>query len=257
MTTGLLLLHAFPLDADMWDPQVEALSSRLPVVAVNLPGFGGAAMAPGEPAGWMDRAADVADAALGGTGIDRVVVCGLSMGGYVAFAYWRRHRERVAGLILANTRSGADDDAGKQRRRDLATRLRAEGNGFLADSPPPLLSEGAPAELLDRVKAMIRRQPAEAIAAASLAMAERPDSTPDLAKVEVPTLVITSSGDRLIPADASKPTAEQVKGAQLEVIDGAGHLSNLEAPEEFNRAVAAHLARCGVEGAGTGSRGHG
>ncbi len=256
MTTGLLLLHAFPLDADMWDPQVEALSSLGPVIPVNLPGFGGAAPAPGQPAGWMDAAADHADAALGGTGVDRVVVCGLSMGGYVALAYWRRHRERVAGLILANTKATADDDAAKQRRQDLAARLRSDGHGFLVESPPPLLSEGAPQEVRDRVKTLIKRQSAEAIATASLAMAERPDSVADLAGIDVPTLVITSSGDTLIPPDASSPMAEQIPGARLEVIQGAGHLTNLEAPEEFNRIVAEHLARCGMEGGDTATRGH-
>ena len=114
MTTGLLLLHAFPLDAQMWSEQVTA-TSGVPVVAVNLPGFGGAPSA--DPAGWMDTAADHADAAIVAAGIDRVIVCGLSMGGYVAFAYLRRHGAKVAGLILANTRADADDAAAKERRQ--------------------------------------------------------------------------------------------------------------------------------------------
>lgn len=256
MTTGLLLLHAFPLDADMWDDQVAGLPD-IPVVAVNLPGFGGAAPVTGATSGWMDLAADHANAALQGSGIDRVVVCGLSMGGYVALAYWRRHRERVAGLVLANTKATPDDEAAKQRRRDLATRLRGEGHGFLVESPPPLLSDSAPSELQERVRTLIRRQSAEAIATASLAMADRVDSVPDLAGIDVPTLVITSSADTLIPPDASTPMAEQIPGARLEVIEGAGHLSNLERPEEFNRLLAEHLARCGVEGGETATRGHG
>ena len=234
MTLGLLLLHAFPLDADMWDGQVQALSPTLPVVPVNLPGFGGAPLM--EPEHWMDEAADFANAALGGTGIDRVIVCGLSMGGYVALSYLRRHGDRVAGLILANTRADADDEAAQQRRRDLAARLRSEGN-VLADSPPPLLSEHAPAEVLERVKAIIRRQTPEAIARAALAMAHRADSTGDLAGITVPTLVITSSADTLISPDLSRAIANAVPDARIEVIDGAGHLSNLEAPEEFNRRV--------------------
>lgn len=254
MTTGLLLLHAFPLDADMWDDQVAGLT-EFPVVAVNLPGFGGAAPVTGAPSTWMDQAADHANAALAGTGIDRVVVCGLSMGGYVALAYWRRHRARVAGLALANTKATPDDAEAKQRRRDLATRLRSEGHGFLVESPPPLLSDAAPAEVRERVQTLIRRQSAEAIATASLAMAERADSVPDLAGIDVPTLIITSSADTLIPPEASKPMAEQVPGAHLEVIEGAGHLSNLERPQEFNRLLAEHLARCGADG-DTATRGH-
>ncbi|MCK9495751.1 MAG: alpha/beta hydrolase [Dehalococcoidia bacterium] len=236
MTLGLLALHAFPLDSDMWDGQVGALS--VPVVPVDLPGFGQAAMY--EPDGWMDEAADHADAALGGTGIDRVVVCGLSMGGYVALAYVRRHRDKVAGLILANTRADADDDAAKERRRGLAERLRSEGN-FLADSPPPLLSDNAPSEVRERVSEIIRRQDPEAIARASLAMAARADSTGDLAGIDVPTLVITSSADTLISPDLSKQMADAVPGARLETIEGAGHLSNMEAPEQFNEIVESFL----------------
>jgi 3-oxoadipate enol-lactonase len=244
MTDGLLLLHAFPLDASMWAPQLAGFTGKVSVVAPNFPGFGGAP--PVDDVLHMDAAADLAADAVSKAGIQRVVVCGLSMGGYMALAFWRRHRDQVAGMVLANTRAGADDEAGKERRRALAERLRAEGNQFLAESPPPLLSEHAPPDLWNRVKENIRAQPAEAIAAASLGMAERPDSTGDLAGIDVPTLVITSTGDTLIPPEATTPMAEQIPGAGLEVIDGAGHLSNLEAPEEFNRLLREHLARCGV-----------
>jgi len=241
MTDGLLLLHAFPLDASMWEPQIAALRNEVTVVAPNFPGFGGAPLSGSVLT--MDQAAEEAAAALADAGIDRAVVCGLSMGGYVAFAFWRRHSDRVAGLVLANTKSGADDEAGRERRRALAERLRTEGNAFLVDAPPPLLSSDAQAELWERVKRVIAEQPAEAIAAASLGMAERPDSTGDLAGITVPTLVITSTGDTLIPPEATSPMADQIPGAHLDVIDGAGHLSNLEAPDVFNKVVRAHLVR--------------
>ncbi|MCA9851056.1 MAG: alpha/beta fold hydrolase, partial [Dehalococcoidia bacterium] len=153
-----------------------------------------------------------------------------------ALAYLRRHREKVAGIILANTRADADDDAAKERRQGLADRLRSEGN-FLADSPPPLLSDGASQELRDRVSTIIRRQEAEAIARASLAMAGRADSRGDLGGIDVPALVITSSADTLISPDLSKEMADAIPGARLETIDGAGHLSNLEAPEAFDALV--------------------
>ena len=133
-------------------------------------------------------------------GLDRFVVCGLSMGGYVTFELWRQARDRIAGLVLANTRAGADTPEAAGGRRDLAERLRKEGN-VLAANPPPLLAEDAPEELQQRVKGWIADQSAEAIAAAALGMAERPDSTADLAGIDVPTLVITADGDRLIPAD--------------------------------------------------------
>jgi 3-oxoadipate enol-lactonase len=246
MTDGIVLLHAFPLDATMWDPQFAALRPEMPVIAPNAPGFGGAPVM--TPAMHMDAAADRAADEAAHAGFNRVVLVGLSMGGYVALAFWRRYRERVVGLVLANTKAGADDEAGKERRRALAERLRAEGNGFMVENPPPLLSTEASSELWDLVKGTIRAQPAEAIAAASLGMAERPDSTPDLSGIDVPTLVITSSADTLIPAEATTPMARQIPGARLEVIDGAGHLSNLEAPDLFNELLREHARAIGLGG---------
>lgn len=238
---GVLLIHAFPLDASMWEPQRQAFAAETKVVAVNLPGFGGAASA-GEVM-TMSAAADVAAAAARDAGLARALVVGLSMGGYVALALWRQHPGLVAGFVFANTKAEADDEAGKERRRQLAARLRAEGNGFMVASPPPLLSEQPPPGLLDQVKGIIAKQPAASIAAAALGMAERPDSTPDLASITVPTLVITSSKDTLIPADATKPLADGIKGAKYEVLDGAGHLSNLEAADAFNELLREHLKR--------------
>jgi pimeloyl-ACP methyl ester carboxylesterase len=239
MTEGMLLLHGWPLDASMWEPQINALGGGLRVAAPNHPGFGGSPLS--ERTLTMDAAADAAADAASREGLHRVVLCGISLGGYVAFAFWRRHRDRVSGLVLANTRAVADDEEGKQRRLALAERLRTEGN-VLVDTPPPLLSEGASEELWGRVKGIIASQPAEAIAAASAGMAERPDSTGDLGGIDVPTLVITSTGDTLIPPDATKAMGEQIPGARVEVIDGAGHLSNLEAPAEFNRLLQEHMS---------------
>ena len=123
MTDGLLLLHAFPLDASMWAPQV-ALDEAVPIVAPNAPGFGGASLS--SDVSTMEEIADRAANELGAAGIDRAVVVGLSMGGYAAFSFWRRYRDRVVGMVLANTRSGADDEAGRERRKALADRLTAE-----------------------------------------------------------------------------------------------------------------------------------
>jgi 3-oxoadipate enol-lactonase len=167
------------------------------------------------------------------------------MGGYVAFELWRRARDRVAALILANTRAGADTRDGAAARRALAERLGAEGNGFLVEDPPPLLSDGASEELRSLVRGMIADQPAASIAAAALGMAGRPDSTADLPGIDVPTLVVTSTADRLIPPEASAPIADQIPGAELAVIQDAGHLSNLEAPERFTELLGGFLARVG------------
>jgi 3-oxoadipate enol-lactonase len=163
----------------------------------------------------------------------------------VTFELWRQARDRIAGLVLANTRAGADTPEAAGGRRDLAERLRKEGN-VLATNPPPLLAEDAPEELQQRVKGWISDQSAEAIAAAALGMAERPDSTADLAGIDVPTLVITADGDRLIPADLTTPMAEAISGARLEVLRGAGHLTNVEAPDRFTALLREHVAACGI-----------
>jgi 3-oxoadipate enol-lactonase len=239
MSDGVLLIHAFPVDARMWERQI--LGSG--VIAPDLPGFGSAPSAGDTMT--MSSAATSCLAAVDEAHFDRVVVCGLSMGGYVALELWRQAPDRFAGLILANTRSGADTAEAAEGRRTLAERLRTEGN-VLADAPPPLLSEDADPGLQDRVTGWIRDQSPDAIAAAALGMAERPDSTGDLPGITVPTLVITSDGDRLIPADATVPMAEQIPGARLEVLPGVGHLTCVEAPERFSDLLREHVEASGV-----------
>ncbi|MEX1047725.1 MAG: alpha/beta fold hydrolase [Actinomycetota bacterium] len=242
MSDGLVLIHAFPVDARMWQSQ---LGLGVPLIAPNMPGFGGS-----PPAGevmTMESGARRCIEEMDAAAINRAVVCGLSLGGYVAFELLRQHRHRIAGLVLANTRAEEDDEPGKERRRRLAARLLEEGSAFLVADPPPLLSEGAPAELWEEVRGKIADQPPEVIAAASLGMAGRPDSRADLHGIEVPTLVVTSTGDTLIPSAVSAPMAEAIPGAHLEVLEDAGHLSNLEAPEEFNRVLRVHLKRCGMK----------
>lgn len=246
MTDGLLLLHAFPLDARMWEPQLSAFSPVVPVLAPHLPGFGGTPRT--EPVMTMAVAANRVIGEVDDAGLDRVLVCGLSLGGYVAFELWRRAPERFAGIVLANTRSGADTEEGAANRRALADRLRREGNAFLVENPPPLLSDQATEEVRTSVRHMIADQPAESIAAASLGMAERPDSTPELAGITVPALVITSDADTLIRPEASSPMASQIPGAELFVVHGAGHLSNLEQPDAFNDVLERHAEACGILG---------
>jgi pimeloyl-ACP methyl ester carboxylesterase len=243
MTDGLLLVHAFPLDSRMWKDQVEAFQG-VSIVAVDLPGFGGSPLAGDLMT--MQAGAQRCVEALSQAGIDRAVVCGLSMGGYVAFELWRRHRERFAGLVLANTRAEPDTGEGKERRREVAELVRAGGSEAILEPMRVLVSENPAPELWDRVAEIVGGQPKEAIAAASLGMAERPDSRPDLPGIDVPALVITSTGDRLIAPEVSAPMADAIPEAKIEVIEGAGHLSNMEAPDEFNELLAHHLVRCGL-----------
>jgi pimeloyl-ACP methyl ester carboxylesterase len=238
---NLVLIHAFPVDAAMWDEQVAVLSGEAEVLAPHLPGFGGT-----PPAGdvmTMEAAGDHVAGEMDRAGIDRAVVCGLSMGGYIGFAMWRRHRDRIAGLVLADTRAEPDDDAGRERRRQVAEKARAEGSGAIADAPPPLLSEGADPSLWERVTEMIRRQPGESIAAAALGMAEREDARPLFPGIDVPTTVIVGAEDTLTPPAMSEAMVAAIPGSEIVVLEGAGHLSNLEAPDGFTAALRAALQR--------------
>jgi 3-oxoadipate enol-lactonase len=238
---GVLLIHAFPIDARMWESQTASLRGAGWVVAApSLPGFGGTPDV--GPTMTMGAAADRCLQAADEAGLERFVVCGLSMGGYVAFEIWRMARQRLAGMVLANTRSGQDAPEAAAGRRALADRLDAEGNGFLVAEPPPLLSAGAPEALRTRVGEAIADQPAASIAAAARGMAERVDSTPDLGSIEVPILVITSTGDTLIPPDVSASMSEHSRRARVVEIADAGHLSNLEAPKAFDDALGTFLA---------------
>lgn len=241
--TTILLIHAFPLDASMWDEQMAALRGETEVLAPSLPGFGGT-----PPTGdvlTVDAMADFMAGELDRAGAEKALVCGLSMGGYAAFSMWRRHQARVAGLLLADTRAEGDDEAGRERRRALAEKMRAEGSGPMAENPPPLLSEGVDPTLWERVKEIIRRQPGEAIAAASLGMAERPDSTPILPTIDVPTTIVVGSADAMTPPPMSEAMAGAIPNAELIVLEGAGHLSNLEDSEGFLSALRQLAARVG------------
>jgi pimeloyl-ACP methyl ester carboxylesterase len=214
------------------------------VVAPDLPGFGGS-----ERAGDVMTMASSAErclAELDRAGVDRAVVCGLSIGGYVAFELWRRATDRIAGFVLANTRAVGDSEEAAANRRRLADRLLAEGSGFFVAEPPPLLSENASEDLRAALRSIIADQPAASIASALLGMAERPDSTPDLPGIDVPTLVITSDLDALVPSEASLAMAAQIPNASSSILRGAGHLTNLEAPEAFTELLGNHLARCGL-----------
>jgi pimeloyl-ACP methyl ester carboxylesterase len=145
--------------------------------------------------------------------------------------------------VLVDTRAEPDDDAAREKRRATATLVESGGSEAIADDPPPLLSDGAPPILWEGVKETIRRQPAAAIAAALLGMAERPDSRPSLGTIEVPTLVVVGSEDALTPPPLSRSMAEAIPTAELVTLEGAGHLSNLEAPGRFLDALRRFLKR--------------
>jgi len=178
---------------------------------------------------------------LDAEGIERTVVCGLSMGGYVALAILERWPERVAGIILCNTRSTANTAEGKRGRADSAEEVLAKGSAVIARAMVPKLlsahSRSTAPALAKTVEAIIARQQPAAIAAASRGMGLRPDRTPVLRTAGKPTLIITGEHDALMPLPTSEAMAAAAPGSTLVVLPEAGHLSNMEDPEGFNKAV--------------------
>jgi pimeloyl-ACP methyl ester carboxylesterase len=177
-------------------------------------------------------------AALAATIDEPCVICGLSMGGYVALAFLAKHPDKVRALILCNTRSGADDEKGREGRRASEKKVQDAGVPELANGMlPKMLTPNAPAALRSSVQAMMARQPADGVIAALRGMAARPDRTPMLPSIQVPTLILTGREDTLIPPSESEAMARAIPGSRLLIIDGAAHLSNLEAQVAFDAAV--------------------
>ncbi|MBC8162167.1 MAG: alpha/beta fold hydrolase [Roseiflexaceae bacterium] len=232
----LLLIHAFPLNSVMWEPQIAALAPRMRVIAPDLPGFGQSNYASGDSS--LDRYADTLAALLDHLELDRTAVLGLSMGGYIAFALLRRHAVRVSALVLADTKAGADSDEAKAKRTENAAVAMAQGQAAIAERVlPTLLSPDAPDSLRAHVRELIDANSREGIAAALRSMARRPDSSDMLAGIAVPTAVIVGEHDTLTPPSESEHLASSIPGATLTVIPGAAHISNLEQPEAFNSAL--------------------
>jgi pimeloyl-ACP methyl ester carboxylesterase len=243
--TPLVLLHAFPLDGRMWAPQVEALAGTYQVIVPDLRGFGAARDQAVEEAG-MDLLADDVARLLDDRGLDRVVLGGLSLGGYVALAFMRRHADRVSGLVLLDTKATADGDQARDDRLQMAERVLAEGNGFVAEAMlPKLLGETTREhrpEVVDKVGSLVREQTPEAIAGAQRGMAARSATTDLLASIAVPTLVVTGEEDTLTGPEVGRDLAAGIPGARFLLVEEAGHLVNLEQPEIVNEALLDFLA---------------
>ena len=239
----LVLLHAFPLDRGMWQPQLAALADVTRVVALDLPGFGESS-----PAGafTIDGVADAVAAFLAARGIPKAVVCGLSMGGYVALAVARRQPNVLAALILADTRAGVDDRIAKANRTKSIALTEEKGSAALFESMlPKVLSEQTHAtkpEVVDRLKSIAAKQPAASVVAALAALRDRPDANPGLKAVAVPTLVLVGEYDAVTPPLAAANLSAQIRRSTLVHIPGAGHLSNVENPDAFNAAVGGFIA---------------
>ena len=235
----VVFVHAFPMSRAMWAPQVPALSGRWRVITVDLRGHGES-----DAPLWcytLDQFADDLRALLDHLSISHAVFVGLSMGGYTLFAFYRRYRDRVKALVLADTRAQADTEEGRTGRFNLAQAAYHQGASVVADAMMPKLFSPAALrqrpDLIQQVRAIIEANQISGIAGDLMAMAERPDSTSLLKEINVPTLVIVGEQDVATPPSDARIMADGIQDSRLVAIPEAGHLSNFEKPEVFNRAL--------------------
>lgn len=234
----IVLLHAFPLNGRMWEPQLEGLAPQFRVVAPDLAGFG-LSWVPDATLSFADHARAL-EITLDDLHVDEMVLVGLSMGGYAAFPLLARLGDRVRGLVLASTRATADDERTAAERHRLAAEVLRDGvEAAASELLPKLLSSTAAYDrpgLVRHVHAVIHESREAGIATALRTMASRPDSTPLLGGIRCPVLVLSGDEDLIVSTPSARLMAERLPDARVEVLRG-GHLTNLESPEHFNRAL--------------------
>lgn len=244
----VVLLHAFPLSSAMWLEQRNDLGDAFRIITPDLRGFGGSQLGYDEPS--LDHMADDVAALLDTLSLDRVVLGGLSMGGYVAMAFLRRHGDRVAGLLLADTKASADAEAASANRHRIADALDEAGTTqvLLDDVLPALMGETTVVErpmIQGRVRALVEDAPPAAAAWAQRAMAARPDSFDALRAVTVPALVVVGDQDALSSVADAQAMVDALPDARLVVVPRSGHLTAVEAPDAFNVAAREFLTSLG------------
>jgi len=244
--TPLLLVHGYPLDHSMWRGQLDGLADGCRVIAPDLRGFGGSSVTPGVAT--MVQMADDLAKLLDALQIkEPIVFCGLSMGGYVAWQFALRHRQRLAKLILCDTKAVADSADAAAGRRKTADQVLAKGAGVAAEALlAKLFAPETPKQqpqIVEATKQVILRTTPEGIAAALLGMAERPDVSGRLGEIDVTALVICGQHDAISPPAEMKEIAAKLPRGRFVEIAGAGHMAPLEQPDKVNAAIREFLAK--------------
>ena len=241
----LVLIHGYPFNSSLWADQIPELSNGYRVIAPDLRGFG-ESDASQEPSTMNSLAADVAQL-MDHLEIPRATIGGLSMGGYVALAFYKQFAARVRALVLADTRAHADTEEGKQTRAQQAEKALSEGMGGIADAMLPKLltpeTVSKHPEIVKRVRDMMLKTKPEGAAAALRGMAERDDQTELLPRISVPTLILVGAEDAITPVADSEKMHQAIAGSSLVVLDHAGHVSNIERAKQFNDALLHFLSR--------------
>ena len=240
----VVFIHPFPLQRAYWSPQLGAFVDHCRCIAPDLRGFG---ESPAAPPYTIDRYGDDVIALLDRLSIESAVIGGISMGGYTALSIWRRHRARVRGLMLFDTRAGAESDAGRMKRAEQVDFVREKGVSALATEIIPMIvgatTRARHPEVVERVRRMIARANPAGVIGAIEAMMDRPDSIPALATINVPTLIVCGAEDMATPPDESRLMHARIAGSTLEIIEGAGHLSSMERPAAVNHVISEFLAQ--------------
>ncbi len=241
--TPVVLLHAFPLNCDIWSEQHRDLPFR--VVSFDLPGFGRDTGLP--EADSMSAYCDVLFSLLDAFSLDRVVLGGCSMGGYIAMEAMRHNPDRFSGFILANTRAGGDSEEAKANRQTQAADTLENGPlQLITAMREKLVGESTKKDnpaLQDKLTSMMQSASPAGIASALRAMAARPDSTETLRSLHKPVCIIAGEEDQLIPASEARIMNEAVAGSELHIVESSGHLTCLEQPARFNEAVSGFISR--------------
>ena len=243
----LVLVHAFPLGAAMWEGQAKALPAGWRLIAPDMRGFGGSTLPEHDATPSIDDYADDVIDLLRELGIDGPVLGGLSMGGYVTFAVLRRAPAVARAVILADTRASPDTPEGRANRRSMMALVDREGpSGVARDMMPKLLGKtslDSRPDVEPLVRRLIKQQSQAAIRGAIVRMMDRPDSFATLQAVTVPTLIVTGNEDSLTPVDGARKMHAAQSKAELVILPAAGHLANLETPDAFNGVLSGFLGR--------------
>ncbi|MDB5290738.1 MAG: alpha/beta hydrolase [Phycisphaerales bacterium] len=242
----LVLLHAFPVDSQMWEAQVKDLSSRCRVIAPDFRGFGGS-----QPPGpfTIPSLADDIHSMLVALKVLPCVVGGLSMGGYVALSYVRKYPTDLRGLVLMDTKADADNSEQIVNRNKMIEIARTQGSKAIADTMlgkmlSPDTIDHRP-DVVNRLRAIMESCPPLAIQYALAALRDRPDMTAELPSIPAPTLVIVGDADTLTPPSVAESMAKQIPRAKLALVRGAGHMSAMEQPAQINHALRQFIGEIG------------
>jgi pimeloyl-ACP methyl ester carboxylesterase len=243
--TAVMFLHAFPLHLGMWEGQEEAVATRYRVVPFDARGFGGSGL--GDALLTMARIADDAALLVERLRLGPVILVGCSMGGYAALAFAHMHPSLLRGLVLVDTRAGADSAESRRNRSDLAAKVMKEGaQAALHSFLPRVVGETTKtsrADVMAQLKGMMLAASPQGISDALHGIAARQDSTPLLRDIAVPTLVVCGEEDVVTPRAEAEALERGIRGAELVMIPKAGHLPPMETPDAFNAALLRFLGR--------------